>query len=125
VLFTGLAIANKLPCPPKSGKLPRLVSVYEKGRAQGFLLEARTASFSGDEMKRKMHYQVQPREMVPPRTVPRLHSAQEQVQQEIQNFRRALDSYPARAAKDRGISFHQHLCSFFTDARADRRTRRQ
>jgi hypothetical protein len=67
-----------------------------------------------------MHYQVQPREIAPPRNA--------QVQQEIQSFLRALDSYPARVAKEPRVSFHQHLRSFFAadrDDRHDSRTRRQ
>jgi hypothetical protein len=71
-------------------------------------------------MKRKMHYHVQPRETLPPRS--------EQVQAEIENFLQALDSYPARVAKDPGLSFHQYLGSFFTaahDHRRDHRSRRQ
>jgi len=79
-------------------------------------------------MKRKMHYQVQPQDMVRPRS--------EQVQDEIQNFLEALDSYPARVAKEPGLSFHRYLCSFLTTARnvndtninkdrRDLRTRRQ
>jgi hypothetical protein len=68
-------------------------------------------------MKRKMHWQVQPRE---------------QVHEEIQNFLHALDSYPARVAKEPRINFQQHLSSFFAahddsdtdDKRRDQRTRR-
>jgi len=69
-----------------------------------------------------MQYQVQPREMVAHR------SEQIQVREEIQNFLRALDSYPARVAKEPSISFQQHLCSFFAPARDERhgnRFRRQ
>jgi hypothetical protein len=53
-------------------------------------------------MKPKVHYQVQPRQVVPPEA---------QVQQDIQNFLRALDSYPARAAKQPRVTFLQHMCS--------------
>jgi sugar-specific transcriptional regulator TrmB len=65
-------------------------------------------------MKPKVFYQIQPREVVSLRT--------EQVQEEIQSFLEAVDSYPARAAKEPGVSFHQHLCSIFA-ARNDRRDR--
>jgi hypothetical protein len=76
-------------------------------------------------MKRKMHYQVQPTEIVPPRGP--------QVHEEIQNFLQALDSYPARVAKEPRINFQQHLSSIFAtrgdnDRDSDRpspRTRRQ
>jgi hypothetical protein len=73
-------------------------------------------------MKPKMHYQVQPREIAPPRT------EQAQVQHEIQSFLRAVDSYPARVAKEPRVSFPQHLRSDFAadrDDRHDDRTRRQ
>jgi hypothetical protein len=73
-------------------------------------------------MKPKMQYQVQPREIVVHR------SEQVRVREEIQNFLQALDSYPARVAKEPGISFHQHLCSFFAPAHDERhgsRFRRQ
>ena len=63
-----------------------------------------------------MHYPVQPREMVTPRSGP-IHIVRGQVQEEIENFLQALNSYPARVAKDPGITFHQHLCSFFRGAR--------
>ncbi len=65
-------------------------------------------------MKPKVSYQIQPREVVSLRT--------EQVQEEIQGFLEAVDSYPARAAKEPGVSFHQHLCSIFA-ARNDGRDR--
>jgi len=65
-----------------------------------------------------MQCQVQPREIAPPR------DEQVGVQEEIQNFLQALDSYPARAAKEPNVSFHQHLCSFFEESR-DNRPRRQ
>jgi hypothetical protein len=71
-----------------------------------------------------MHQQIQPREIVPPRS--------KVVQEEIRNFLRAIDSYPARVAKEPRVSFHQHLCSLFTaaqidvdDGRFDDRTRRE
>ena len=44
----------------------------------------------------------------------------EQVRAEINSFRQAVDSYPARAAKEPSLSFHQHLGSFFvTDQNND------
>ena len=63
-------------------------------------------------MKPKVSYQIQPREVVSLRT--------EQVQEEIQSFLEAVDSYPARVAQEPSVSFHQHLCSIFA-ARNDRR----
>ena len=63
-------------------------------------------------MKPKVSFQIQPREVVSLRT--------EQVQEEIQSFLEAVDSYPARVAKEPSVSFHQHLCSIFA-ARNDRR----
>jgi hypothetical protein len=53
-------------------------------------------------MKPKVHYQVQPRQNVPPEA---------QVHQEIETFLRALDTYPARAAKQPRVTFQEHLCS--------------
>jgi len=47
-----------------------------------------------------------------------------QVQREIQNFCQALDSYPARVAREPRVSFHQHLCSVFAEARDPRRDSR-
>jgi hypothetical protein len=70
-------------------------------------------------IKAKMHGQIQP-------SIAPLRSAQ--VQQEIRNFLRALDSYPARVAKEPRVSFHQHLCSVFAaapDHRRDTRSQRQ
>jgi hypothetical protein len=77
-------------------------------------------------MKRKVHYQVQPRQSVPPRLQPvpvlSVQSAsqsmrhEENVQQEIDTFLQALDSYPDRAAKDRSVSFQDHLRSIFDQA---------
>jgi hypothetical protein len=65
-------------------------------------------------MKPKM--QVQPLEIAAPRN--------QQVREEIRNFLQAVDSYPARVAKEPRVSFHQHLCSFFAAARDDRRNTR-
>lgn len=66
--------------------------------------------------KSKMHYHVQPRETIQPRN--------EQARLEIQNFLHALDSYPARAAKEPRISFQQHLSTVSLPARDDRRSNR-
>ena len=63
-------------------------------------------------MKLKMRHQIQPRENVPPRN--------KRVREEIQKFLLAVDSYPARVAKDPGVNFQQHLCSFFATPGADR-----
>ena len=72
---------------------------------------------------RKMHHPIQPREVIAPRSrvVP---FAGAQVREEIQNFLHALDSYPARVAKEPRVSFHQHLCSLSVAARDDRRDTR-
>ncbi len=59
-----------------------------------------------------MHGQIQPT-IATPRSV--------RVQQEIQNFLQALDSYPARVAREPRLSFHQHLCSVFASTRDSRR----
>ena len=48
------------------------------------------------------------RRKVQPRTTGLRHA---QVQQEIRNFFQAVDSYPARAAKEPDVTFQQHLCS--------------
>lgn len=71
-------------------------------------------------MKQKMQYAVQLRQSAPP--------SNKQVAEEIQDFLRALDSYPARVAKEPRLSFQQHLCSIFArsaDSPRDQRTRRQ
>src|SRR5271166_5555683 len=60
----------------------------------------------------KMQHHVQPRGSAPPRS--------EQVQEEIQNFLRAIDSYPTRFAKEPRISFQRHLRSFFSTGHEDR-----
>jgi hypothetical protein len=65
-------------------------------------------------MKQKVYGQDHPRQ-------PRMSNAQ--VQQEIHNFLRALDSYPARAAKEPRVSFHQHLCSLFATDQNQRESR--
>jgi len=61
-------------------------------------------------MKSKVHYQVQPRQTVRPASQP---VDILQVQEEIDNFLRALNSYPARAAKDPRVTFQQHVGSIF------------
>ncbi len=71
-----------------------------------------------------MHTQFQPLAIAVP-CVGQLRDVKGQVQAEIRSFVEALDSYPARVAKERGLSFHQHLCSFLTPARTDRHARRQ
>jgi hypothetical protein len=66
-----------------------------------------------------MHGQIQPSQIQ--RTIARTRSVQ--VKREIQNFLEALDSYPARVAREPRLSFRQHLCSVFAsgrDPRADR-----
>ena len=65
-----------------------------------------------------MQCHVQPREIAVPRDV--------KVQEEIQNYLEALDSYPARVAKEPGITFQQHLSRIATsqDLRTGARTRR-
>jgi len=54
-----------------------------------------------------MHYQVQSLEAAPP------SNEHVQVRQEIQSFLLALDSYPARVAREPRVSFQQHLRSIF------------
>jgi len=61
-------------------------------------------------MKSKVHYQVQPRQTVPPAIAP---ADVLQVQAEIDRFLQALNSYPARAAKDPRVTFQQHVSSIF------------
>ena len=73
-------------------------------------------------MKPKMQHQIQPREIAPPHST-RIQGAKGEVQEEIQNFLRAVDSYAARVAKEPRISFQQHLCSMFA-ARSDEHDRR-
>lgn len=57
-----------------------------------------------------MQPQVQPREIVPPRSA-QGHVMRGEVEEEIQNFLHAVDSYPSRVAKEPGITFQQHLSS--------------
>jgi hypothetical protein len=79
-------------------------------------------------MKAKMHNQVQPLEIAPPRSA-HVHFAQGDVQEEIRNFLRAVDSYAARVAKEPRVTFRQHLCSISAGRNEegltrDRRSRR-
>ena len=73
-------------------------------------------------MKRKMHVHIQPPEVAPLR--------HEQVQAEIRSFLQAVDSYPARVAKEPGLTFQQHLSKVFAaqeihyDGRRDTASRR-
>jgi hypothetical protein len=87
-----------------------------------------------------MHGQIQPSQTQPSQTQPSqtqpsqtqsnqprptiASSRSMQVQREIQNFLQALDSYPARVAREPRLSFHQHLCSVFAAARDHRRDSR-
>jgi hypothetical protein len=50
-----------------------------------------------------MQHQIQPQEISA--------SCSEPVEDEIQSFLQAVDSYPARVAKEPGISFQQHFQS--------------
>ena len=56
--------------------------------------------------------QVQPRETAPPRHA-HVRIIQGEVQEEIQNFLRAVNSYAARVAREPRVSFQQHLSSIF------------
>ena len=63
-------------------------------------------------MKPRVHYQLQPRKTVAPRPEQgQVH--EDEVQEEIRDFLRAVASYPDRAAKEPSVSFHEHLCSIF------------
>jgi hypothetical protein len=53
-----------------------------------------------------MQRHVQPRESAP--------RNRQRVQEEIQNFLRAIESYPTRFAKEPRVSFQSHLRSFFS-----------
>ena len=68
-----------------------------------------------------MHGQIQPSRIQPSRIQPTIAASRSaQVQREIQNFLQALDSYPARVAREPRLSFHQHLCSVFAATRDHR-----
>ncbi len=86
-------------------------------------------------MKPKMYQQIQPREIAPPigaQVHVRVARNKDDVQEEIQNFLRAVNSYPARVAKEPRVTFQQHLSSIFAagsddvkvDDRRDRGPRR-
>ena len=81
-----------LVCGTEYGSwLPKKRSRFLLGKKQG--------------MKQKVHAPVQPREAVLPR--------HEQVQAEIRSFILAMNSYPARVAKEPRVSFRQHLSGFY------------
>jgi hypothetical protein len=66
-------------------------------------------------MKSKVHDQVQSRPMLALRSEPvPFVQAEGRAQDEIRKFFQALDSYSARAAREPGVTFHQHLRSIFT-----------
>jgi hypothetical protein len=65
-------------------------------------------------MKPKMHQQIQPREVaLLPVAQVRVRVAKDEAQKEIRSFLRAVNSYPARVAKEPHVSFQQHLSSTF------------
>lgn len=81
-------------------------------------------------MKSKVHYQVQPRPMLARRSEPvPVVQALGQAKEEIGKFFQAIESYSARAAREPGVTFHQHLRSIFTSGdctqRQSARARRQ
>jgi hypothetical protein len=63
-------------------------------------------------MKPKMQHQVQPRDIVPSRGA-QIRIVQGEVEDEIRDFLRAVNSYSARVAKEPRVSFQQHLSSIF------------
>ena len=68
-----------------------------------------------------MHRQIQANRIQQRQIQPTIATSRSvEVQREIRNFLQALDSYPARVAQEPRVSFHQHLCSVFATARADR-----
>ena len=69
-------------------------------------------------MKPKMQHHVQPREI----TSSQVQVFQGEVEQEIRTFLQAVNSYPARVAKEPRVSFQQHLSSIFA-ARSDEHDR--
>ncbi len=83
--------------------------------------KVKTGSFGDGRMKAKMQQQVQPAEITPPLSA-QVRIAKRKVEEEIQNFLEAVDSYPAHVAKDPGISFQQHLGNIVA-ARKDKRDR--
>jgi hypothetical protein len=66
-------------------------------------------------MKQKIHNQVQPPENV--------RSHNQQARQDIQNFKSAVNSYPAQAAKKPRLTFQQHLLGLLAQT-LDRAPRR-
>jgi hypothetical protein len=50
---------------------------------------------------------------------------QREVQREIENFMRALSSYPDGFARDPYLSFEQHLCGIATERGSVREERRR
>jgi hypothetical protein len=80
-------------------------------------------------MKPKMQHQVQSHQ-VPLRSLQTIGIVpsgvpikKDQAHEDVRNFLLAIDSYPARVAKEPRLSFHEHLCSIFA-ARDIRRHRR-
>jgi hypothetical protein len=63
-------------------------------------------------MKPKMQHQVQPREIAPLRGV-QVQIIQREVEEEIRDFLQAINSYPARVAKEPRLSFQKYLSSIF------------
>ena len=73
-------------------------------------------------MKSKVHDQVQPRPVIaaPREPMPVVLAragtrVRTRVEDEIHKFFQAIDSYSARAAREPGVTFHQHLRSIFYD----------
>jgi hypothetical protein len=66
-------------------------------------------------MNSKVRRQIEPEETV----------SSEQVQAEIDCFALAVESYPAHAAEEPGVSFQQHLSSFLAANRENIRSRRE
>src|ERR1700683_2693550 len=115
-----------LGLPPKTGTYPSprcLCRPYGsplRGRSSGVCLGM-------VRMKPKMQPQVQPWEIAPPRSADG-HIIPVEVEEEIQNFLHAVNSYPSRVAKEPGVTFQQHLSSIFAPGKdrpeADRRDSR-
>jgi hypothetical protein len=70
-------------------------------------------------MKPKMQEQIELPEIAAAHSTQFQVHVQREVQEEIQNFLRAVDSYPARVAKEPSVTFQQHLGSIFA-ASSDR-----
>jgi hypothetical protein len=112
--FTKPALPDIFGFPPE---IRNLIVAYVFGQTYGGASFGSLSFFPGmSRMKSKMHYHVQPREAFQPRN--------EQARLEIQNFLHALDSYPARAAKEPLISFQQHLSTVSVPTHDDRRSNR-